>query len=656
MTKKTRVPLYQRLPEIYRIKDNEQQPPDQLRDYLALVEEAFGAIHENIESLYHDFFIETCDDWVIPYIGDLLGTSHLKGETWTLRADVADTIALRRRKGTLGAIELLVYNLTEWGVHNVELRENMVWNQHLNHQRPDDGGLPPYRDSRPGDPNPNMKRQTVIRGGTATLRDPALLTLLNTPFDPFAHTADVRPPANGSIRYNLPNLAIFLWRLAAYRVRVTRPILKRPSAGIDFVTDSTKVAPLASRIVRFSINPVDRPYLLTDEKKREPVRLFNTNLVAITDDKRTGVDSLDNRRVTPSISLVDETPGPIPTDRLTSGALAGIPSAYVSINTYDPSANGLSELPLSDVGLQLHLPQDEFPGEIFPPAAGQPSRWTIRGANLCAWEVGLQPELGEQEVAIDPVIGRFVIGVGTDPRAQALADELLATYTYGAVGPVGAHPVSRKDIEAGPVFRWVTSFPPLEVPAGVTVFDSLAEALVGVHQTGPPIVIEIQDSLVHELDLDDPVFTSEVSLGPNRSLLLNRPLVIRAGDNQRPIIELLEPLRFRPLNVKSPTNNATEQEAFDAVMSKLTVRLEGLYLTRGEAMPTSPLIMRAALNSLEVIGCTLDPQATRVSMENGQTFSPQWFWKKPTGSMPATCLRSNKFPRSFCARQSAVRC
>jgi hypothetical protein len=83
-----RVPLFSRLPEIYRTRDAEQTPPDQLRDYLALVEDAFGAIHENIESLYNDLFIETCDDWVIPYIGDLVGTSHLKGETWSLRADL----------------------------------------------------------------------------------------------------------------------------------------------------------------------------------------------------------------------------------------------------------------------------------------------------------------------------------------------------------------------------------------------------------------------------------------------------------------------------------------------------------------------------------------------------------------------------------------
>ena len=108
------VPLFDRLPEIYRVRDAEQSPPDQLRAYLAAVEEAFGALHDNIGQLYDDLFIDTCDDWVIPYLADLLGTTHLKGEPRTLRADVADTIALRRRKGTLGAIERLAVNLTGW--------------------------------------------------------------------------------------------------------------------------------------------------------------------------------------------------------------------------------------------------------------------------------------------------------------------------------------------------------------------------------------------------------------------------------------------------------------------------------------------------------------------------------------------------------------
>ncbi|HKC65231.1 MAG TPA: hypothetical protein VKB86_16435 [Pyrinomonadaceae bacterium] len=599
-----RVPLFLRLPEIHGTKDAEQSPPDQLRDYLSLVEDAFGAIHENIEALYHDLFIETCDDWVIPYIGDLLGSSHLSGDGWTLRADVADTIALRRRKGTLGAIELLTYNLTDWGVHCVELRENLVWNQHLNHQRPDDGGPPPYRDSRPGDPNPNMKRQTVIRGGTVTLRDPAMLALLGTPFDPFAHTADVKPPSDGSIRYNLPNLAIFLWRLAAYRVRVTRPVLK-------LVASTGRTAPDASRAVRFSLNPVDRPYLPADEKKRERVRLFNTNLVDIANSKRKGTDKLDNSRLAPHISLVDETPGPIPVERLTTGAPAGVPVAYVSINTYDVAVKDLGDLKLSDVGLQLHLPVDKFPDEAFPGEPGKPSLWKIRGANLCAWEVGLQPPLQEEEVAIDPLIGRMVIGVGTNDRAQALADNLLVTYTYGSVGPVGAHPISHANPKKADLF----------VNANVDP-KALVEALKHANDgsASEPFIIEIVDSLTHRLDLNDVslsnvVNTLDDALSP--ALALRRPLVIRAADNQRPIIELAQPLRFRPLKVVGSTKQ--EQDNLNAAMSNLTVHLEGLYLTRGadfKTKPNTPLIARAALNKLEVFNCTLDPAGYATVDEN----------------------------------------
>jgi hypothetical protein len=607
-----RVPLFTRLPEIYRIRDAQQTPPDQLRDYLALVEGEFDAIHENIEALYHDLFIEFCDEWAIPYIGDLLGTSTLKGEGWTLRADVADTIALRRRKGTLGAIELLTFNLTEWGVHCVELLETLLWNQHLNHQRPDDGGKPPYRDSRLGDSNPRMKRQTAIRGGTVTLRDPAILALLNTPFDPFAHVVDVQPPSDGGIRYNLPNLGIFLWRLAAYRIQISQPVSQRPPVTTGFA------GPLAAKAVRFSINPINRPYLPAANKNdREPVRLFNTNLVSINNTRRTGLDKLNRSAGVPSISQIDQTPGPIPPERLTSESAVGVPEAYVSVDTYDATtwtSPDLIGLDLSDVGFQVHLPEAVFPGEVFPLPPGQQAKWKIRGANLCDWENGLEPPLREQEIAIDPIIGRLLIGVGTQTRANALVDALRVTYTYGAVGPVGAHPISYGPLPAA------LTIPDANVRLVEARRDSkgLLKALKNVHQPGEPIVIEIQDSLTHVLDLSDPFLTNEkMAEGGSLSLALNRPLVIRAADNQRPIIELAQPLRFRPLNVVSPTNDPQEQRDFNAVMSSLTVRLEGLYLTRGANFPPDPgahddpLIARAALNRLEIINCTLDPASYR---------------------------------------------
>lgn len=542
-----RVPLYDRLPGIYKIRDEEQRPPGQLKAYLALVESVYGALHENIEALHDDLFIETCDDWVIPYIGDLLGVSHLTGDPWTLRADVADTISLRRRKGTLAGIERLTYNLTRWGVHAVELRENLVWNQHLNHQRPDAGGDPPYGQA-------SVSRFTPVRGGTVTLRDAALLSLLGTPFDAFAHIVDVKPAIFGSIRYNLPNLAIFLWRLKDYRVAASKPTFQPPldAGGVH--------------VVRFDVHPTG-----------SPVRLFNTY-------------RFDPDREPPKVTALDATPGPIATARLSEGTEAGRPEQYFAVDIYDPDGQ-TAELDLADVGLQLHLPAGSFGGEIWPVTG---SVWTVRGANLCAWEGGIQPPPGNREVFIDPVIGRIMIGVSSAAEAQALVEALLVTYTYGAVGPVGAHPAARGALpepwtDAGVVRREVNLH---ENPA-----FGLEDALGDVHLESDPVIVEITDSLTHPLDVLN--VQGRVPEAGGMNLRLDGPLLIRAADDQRPVIKLARPLRFRPLD--------------PAQAGGLVLRLEGLYLTRDDGFPDGePLIARAALDALELIDCTLDPGGCKV--------------------------------------------
>jgi hypothetical protein len=553
----TRVSLYDRLPEIYKIRDEEQQSPGQLKQYLALVEIAFGAIHDNIDELYHDLFIETCAEWVIPYIGDLLGTSHLKGDAWTLRADVADTIALRRRKGTLGAIEQLTYDLTRWGVHGVELLENLVWNHHLNHQRPDRGGDPPYA---------TANRYTPIRGGTVTLRDPAMLSLLNSPFDPFAHVVDLKPPARDALRYNLPNLAIFLWRLTAYRIDVAKPVSR------EFNTiDLTKFPKAAPFVVRFDVHPLG-----------QPLQLFNINR------------QNPNLRP-PLVSLIDETPSPIPAARLTSGSNAGAPDKYVTVETYNPNNLAANPIDIGETGLQLHLPE--------PPFAS--TGWSFRGANLCAWEAGLKPPLRDREIAIDPTIGRIAIGVKDNAEVTALVEQLLITYTYGAVGAVGAHPISRSP--APKVWQSRPGEAPETVEFRAVNFrqnpNGLQQALQDIGSLTKPLVIEIQDSMTHILDIM--TIAGNPKEGGKAYIPLTRSLIIRAASGQRPVIKLVHPLRFRPKKVKG---NDTEQGDLNKLMSLLTVRLEGLYLTRGDRWTaTDPLIDRAAVNKLEILDCTLDP-------------------------------------------------
>jgi len=548
----TRVPLYDRLPELYRVRDQEQRPPGQLRAFLALLEGSLSAVHENIESLYHDFFIDTCDDWVIPYIGDLLGVSPLAGAPHTLRADVADTILLRRRKGTRAAIERLAFDLADWAAHAVELYASLAWTQHLNHQRPDAGGAPAYA---------GAPLRVAPRGGTAPIRDPALLALLDSPFDPFAHVVDVKPAAPGQLRYNLPNLAILIWRLAAYRVTHATPVLQSVQA-------TGKAAPAAAFAARFSIHPLAARLTLFNDFHYDP----------------------DARP--PEVTQLDGVPGPIHPSRLTSRTPFGVPERYVGLTTYaEPPPPALADLGL---GLELQLPDAAF-------APFDPREWSMRGANLCAWETGLTPPLAARELAIDPRIGRIVVGCATQAQANALASKLRVTYTYGSVGPVGAHPTSARG-DAPTSFDGRTT-EIVRVHAGGPV--TLEQALAGAATVATaPLVVEITDSATYTLDLAQVSGSRVEDGGPN--LVLGRSLIVRAAPDQRPVLRLAAPLRFRPVAVFDA--DPVVQAQLDARNRELTVVLEALYLTPGASMSASdPLLARAAVHALELKECTLDP-------------------------------------------------
>jgi len=105
--------LYDLLPSIYRVRDDQQGGP--LRDLLDVVAEQVAVLEENLAQLYDDQFIETCADWVVPYIGGLIGVRALHGDVPRIaspRAEVAHMIAFRRRKGTASMLEQLARDVT----------------------------------------------------------------------------------------------------------------------------------------------------------------------------------------------------------------------------------------------------------------------------------------------------------------------------------------------------------------------------------------------------------------------------------------------------------------------------------------------------------------------------------------------------------------
>jgi hypothetical protein len=184
--------LYELLPAIHRIRDEEQG--GQLRELLSVIASQVDLLDEDMAQLYDDFFIETCADWVVPYIGDLLGYRSLHEVTPNIsspRAEVANTIGYRRRKGTLAMLEQLAHDVTGWDARVVEFFQILATTQYMNHLRPENLNTPDLRRWEP-------------------------LEYLDTPFDSLSHTVDVRRIERERGKYNIPNIGIFIWSLGAY--------------------------------------------------------------------------------------------------------------------------------------------------------------------------------------------------------------------------------------------------------------------------------------------------------------------------------------------------------------------------------------------------------------------------------------------------------
>ena len=204
--------LYELLPAVYRMRDADQGYP--LRALLRVIAEQVDIVEGDIGQLYDNWFIETCEDWVVPYIGDLIGyrpvheagepgdpgtpAGEARNKILIPRREVANTIRYRRRKGTLAVLETLANDVAGWPAHAVEFFKLLGWTQNLNHLHLD-------------------------RARTTDVRDGGALDLLGGPFDRIAHTVDVRR-INSTLtrgRYNIPSVGVFVWRLKPYSVSGT---------------------------------------------------------------------------------------------------------------------------------------------------------------------------------------------------------------------------------------------------------------------------------------------------------------------------------------------------------------------------------------------------------------------------------------------------
>ena len=213
--------LYARVPAYYRVLDEEQGLP--LYALLAAVGEQVATVRDDLDALWDNFFIETCEDWVVPYLAALTGTNLLANPVGqSNRLDVRNTVLWRRSKGTPAMLRALAQAISGWPTDLAEFFQVLGWSQNVNH----------------------LRLQSHL---TPDLRDNYELSLLGRAADPFAHAADFKAaralnqarvvPESLGIgraawgtpgRHQIKNLGFFERRLQTFEIKGATPAAVAP--------------------------------------------------------------------------------------------------------------------------------------------------------------------------------------------------------------------------------------------------------------------------------------------------------------------------------------------------------------------------------------------------------------------------------------------
>lgn len=195
--------LYNLLPEVYRIRDA-LQPGYPLRTLLRAIAGQVDQFNTDIGQLYDNWFIETCEAELLPYFADLVGislgpslprgtdASDSSADVIWRRAQIADAVSDRSRKGSFSVLEDLATQATGWPARAIELRRIALATQSVR--------------------MPDIGRRRLV-----DLADSEALELLTTPLSDAAAMTDVRALSShrtpGTV--DPTAVAVWLWRLVA---------------------------------------------------------------------------------------------------------------------------------------------------------------------------------------------------------------------------------------------------------------------------------------------------------------------------------------------------------------------------------------------------------------------------------------------------------
>jgi len=456
--------LYRLLPALNRLRDSGQGEP--LRALLSLIQQEYDTLELDVLGLYENWFIETCQEWVVPYIGDLLGVRALypaSPGTFSERAYVAHTLDYRRRKGTASMLEQLAVDVTGWPARTVEFFQLLATTQYLNHLRP----------------------QNVI---TPDLRDTNQLELLGGPFESIAHTLDVRHINHGRGKYNIPNLGIFLWRLEDFPIGPipdlnTEPARQSDARGIVTPSDG-----------RHTFHPLgfDAPLFNRPQTKSPATQRTQEINVPGPLRRRPLYDELEALRQAEA-----------------DGPSRPAPIYFGDNPVFEISVNG-SKVPFDEIMI-CDVSDISATDWRRPPSTKtyQPSGGGPPFNKLIA-------------LSVDPVRGRIAFPTGITPLTVELG------YTYGFGGNVGAGPYDRTDWLSDPALgpgpfnnpnRTFQAGVSQELTGITNIFSTLAAAVQAwnVQPAGTDGIITILDSRTYTENLSG---TNQIVIREGSRLLI----------------------------------------------------------------------------------------------------------------------------------------
>jgi hypothetical protein len=450
--------FWEAIPSIYRHEDGLAEKPGVLRAIVQVLADQAAILRRSQDRLWDDQFIDLCDEWAVPYIGDLVATRLLSAlNKRGRRIDVAKTIYYRRRKGTPRILEELIFDISGWEGVMVEQFRRLARSRH---------GLDAHPQSLAG------KHSGTLPGGWADVRNIHTGELTNGPFEEFFYTPDVRKHHGLTGRYAIPKLAFYLYRLEAFpAIRVT-PFSLEDAQHLCYSFDpSGRDIPLFSMSGRSSGNwtwdqwsspaeaqlPAPIPCRLLGQ---EAYRISYSIIQQLMDPTSGGppltpLTQADADELKKLANLVYNSEASLRagvSGFLSAGAAANIlgdaifyPLLSLAIT---PDSGKSILLPANDQPLAKPLDDSsvvvgfEAPGNNIIPfsfdrvGAANLDNWL--SPNLAAWLAG---NPGKQ-VIIDAEAGRFMLR--TSPAANQVVS---ASYYYGFSGPIGAGSYERTNLQ-----------------------------------------------------------------------------------------------------------------------------------------------------------------------------------------------------------------